>query len=167
MSHKYTFKNTGNSINPSRQQAAHMHFSSWDNEDKFLYAVDLGTDEILVFEIDNQNAQAIHRVKMTPGDGPRHLSFHPTKALVYSINELSNTITVFKQNKQNGSLTELQRIKLLQGDLDEKQFASAIKISSDGNFLYAAVRGVNMINAYAIGETGQLKLIDSESVAGN
>ena len=36
-----------------------------------------------------------------PGTGPRHIEFHPHKRYVYMINELSNTIKVFKSVKSH------------------------------------------------------------------
>lgn len=162
-----TFRNSGSSANQARQQAAHMHYSHWDSSGKYLYSVDLGTDEIWVFDTTQQSLQPIHRVELTPGDGPRHLAFHPSLPYVYSNNELSNTITVFERNVQNGDLSETQRVNLLNGSEEGNQYASAIKISSDGKFLYTAVRGANKINAYSINETGQLSFISSESVSGN
>jgi len=164
---KSTFKNSGSSANQARQEAAHMHYAQWDSNGKYLYSVDLGTDEILAFDTTQQDLQPIHRIKLTPGDGPRHLAFHPNLPYVYSNNELSNTITVFNQNTQDGSLSEIQRVNLLDGSEEGDQYASAIKISNDGEFLYTAVRGANKLNAYTINAFGGLNLIDSDSVSGN
>lgn len=164
---KGTFKNKGSSANQARQEAAHMHYAQWDNAGKFLYSVDLGTDEILVFDTTQEVLLPIHRVKLTPGDGPRHLAFHPNKPYVYSNNELSNTVSAFNINNQTGDLSKVQRVNLLEDGEDGKQTASAIKISADGKFLYSTVRGVNRINAYSIGLKGQLNFIGSESVSGN
>ncbi len=167
ISKKHSFQNVGKSANERRQEKAHMHFSSWDNSGKFLYSVDLGTDEILVFDTSKDNFIPLHRIKLEPGDGPRHLAFHPFLPYVYSINELTNSVSVFEQNTQNGNLIAKQRVNLLQPSEEGKNTSSAIKISDDGRFLYAAVRGVNKLKVFSIGPDAKLSFLQSQSVLGN
>lgn len=175
-----SFKNQGSSIT-QRQKSPHMHFVHWDNSGKFLYAVDLGTDEILVIDTEQHKTKTkslptgkTHEIltpqvatKLTPGDGPRHLVFHPTKPLVYVLNELSNTVTSYTQNQQDGSLSVIHRIDALQTKTTLKNKASAIKISNDGKFVYAAVRGVNQISVFEVTENGTLNFIQRHSTLGD
>jgi len=163
------FKNTGNGPS-TRQTQSHMHFVSWDNEGKYLYAIDLGTDEIKVFNSSNKSFIPEVAAKLRPGDGPRHLIFHPKKPWVYVVNELTNSVAVFTQNKTNGKLMLIQYISIA----DEKNnnqpienISSAIKISNDGQFIYAAIRGINKLAVLRVSNTGKVKLIQHHSTLGD
>ena len=47
-----------------------------------------------------------------PAPAPRHIDFHPRKALAYVINELDSTITTYRQDRASGQLTPLQVVPL-------------------------------------------------------
>ena len=161
------FKNIGKSIT-ARQQAPFMHYVGWGNENRYLYATDLGTDEILVFDSTDKNLSPIQRIKMHPGDGPRHLVFHPTQKIVYSLNELSNSISVFKQNSDSGKLTFIDKYLLNPKEkADVTNIASAIRIDNSGQHLYAAVRGENMLYGFTINSQGKLSMINKVSTGGD
>ena len=165
LTQKGYFKNTGNGPS-SRQQQSHMHFVHWDDAGRYLYAIDLGTDQILAFDTLNKNFTPIIAAKLSPGDGPRHLAFHPSKPMVYVINELTNSLAVFSQNISTGQLTLKQQISALQTP-SKNNTASAIKISDDGRFIYAGIRGINEIAVFAINNDGTAKLIQSHSTLGD
>ncbi|XPF93017.1 lactonase family protein [Colwellia sp. RE-S-Sl-9] len=159
------FKNSGKG--PSlRQEKPHMHFVTWDIAGKFLYSVDLGTDEIKVFNSNDKTFTPSVAAKLPAGDGPRHMIFHPTKPWVYAVNELTNTIAVFTQNEVTGKLTQTQHVEIAEGRGD-KNISSAIKISNDGQYLYAAVRGINEIAVLKINDDGKVKFIQSHTTLGN
>ena len=166
----HRFKNFG--LNSTSQQIeSHMHYVQWDSAGRFLYAVDLGTDEILAFDSMNDNFIPVVAAKLATGDGPRHLAFHPSKPWVYVLNELTNSITVFEQNIITGKLALKQSVSALlqrsKKDKTKNNASSAIKISNDGKFIYAGVRGINEIAVFAINTNGTTKLIQSHSALGN
>ncbi|WP_440874413.1 lactonase family protein [Thalassotalea sp. PLHSN55] len=160
------FKNQGRSLTP-RQEAPHMHYVQWDKSGRYLYAVDLGTDEVKYFDRQDKSFSPKLAVKLQPGDGPRHLIFHPTLATVYVVNELSNTIAVFEQNEISGEFSEIARYPTTPNN--REGFPSAIRISKDGNFLYTAVRGdtSNHISIFNISVEGKLTHIQTKSSGGN
>ncbi|WP_165725817.1 lactonase family protein [Pseudoalteromonas sp. SA25] len=159
------FTNTGSSITP-RQRSAHLHFSGWDKQSGYLYLTDLGTDEIIVFDSLKSDFTPVHRIELTPGDGPRHLAFHPAKKLVFSLNELSNSISIFKI-LQNGALLHVSKTNIMPAKVDEQQnLASAIRISEDGRHVYVAVRGENAIYGYQLMAETRLQLINKVSSGG-
>ncbi|MDU0355948.1 lactonase family protein [Paraglaciecola aquimarina] len=160
------FKNEGKGDN-SRQEAPHMHYVEWDKTGRFLYAVDLGTDEIKLFDSQDSEFTAQVAAKLQAGDGPRHIAQHPQKAWVFGLNELSNTITVFDQDLDSGKLNAKQRVELLRDTDPDGNTASAIKVSADGRYVYAAVRGVNKISVLSVGKNGKLKLLQQHSTIGN
>ncbi len=161
------FNNVGKSIT-ARQQSSHLHYVGWSNDNRYLYTSDLGTDEILVFDgQENALSRPLHRIKLDAGDGPRHLAFHPNQNIVFSLNELSNSITVYKQSSQTGKLDQLHKTLLHpQKQGETNNIASAIRIDKSGKHLYAAVRGEDMLYAYEIKEKGKLSLINKVSSGG-
>ncbi|MDO6718796.1 lactonase family protein [Psychrosphaera sp. 1_MG-2023] len=160
------FKNYGHS-KTKRQKSAHLHYAGWGNQNRYVYLTDLGTDEIIVFDSLATKIEPKFRIKLTPGDGPRHLAFHPTKNTVYSLNELSNSITVFTQNENTGNLTFVDKVMLFNENINTKNtIASAIRVTQDGKYLYTASRGENMIYGFAIQANGQLKFVNKVSSGG-
>lgn len=128
-----------------RQTKPHLHCVHTSPDGRFLLAVDLGTDQIHLFEI-NSNAtpkrdeKLLHpatpnNVRLTPGSGPRHIIFSTTGKQAYLINELSGEVTAFNYN--NGKLFEIQHI---QSDTVGARGSADIQISPDGKFLYASNR---------------------------
>jgi|GEM_PF-536006 len=163
------FKNTGSGPS-ARQTQSHMHFVSWGNEGKYLYAIDLGTDEIKVFNSNNKSFVPEVAAKLRAGDGPRHLVFHPKKPWVYVVNELTNSVAVFTQNKTNGKLIPIQYISIIDEKNNEQpieSISSAIKISNDGRFIYAAIRGINKLAVLRVSNTGKVKLIQHHTTLGD
>ncbi len=161
-------QHSGSGPNADRQEAPHAHWVQWDERKPFLYAVDLGIDEIKVYPFDAERGRAGSgrtALKLAPGDGPRHMFFHPNQSLVYVLNELSNTITVAEQS-DDGTLQEVQRISTLPGDFSDDSHAAHIHVTSDGRFLYASNRGHNSIAVFAIEEDGLLELLETEPVGG-
>lgn len=181
-----SYQNQGKGIT-ARQKGPHAHYVQWNNSGRFLYATDLGTDEILLFTntAEHQLSKVTVAAKLSAGDGPRHMAFHPSKPLVYVMNELSNIVAVFQQSQQTGMLTLVQRISALNIDTETQpetnqasaqtkpsaqlkaNTASAIKISNDGQFIYAAIRGINKIAVFKVKERGTLEHIQLHSSLGN
>lgn len=162
-------QNVGSGPNTSRQEAPHAHWVQWDKQQKFVYSVDLGTDEIKVYPFDaasGKAGEATVALKLKPGDGPRHMFFHPSKPMAYILNELSNTVTVVKQNR-DGSLSPVQRTTTLPSDFTEYNLAAHLYITDDAKNLYVSNRGHDSIAVYAIGGNGELTMLETELVQGD
>ncbi len=165
-----TFQHAGTGADPARQKGPHAHSIVFSPNNKFAYAADLGIDQVLCYRLDPATS------KLTPNDppfgktppaaGPRHVTFHPTKKLLYVINELSNSVTVFDWNEETGALTEKQTIPTLPSDFTGKSYCADLKITPDGKYLYGTNRGHDSIAAYAIGDDGRLTLIGIEPSLG-
>lgn len=162
-------QNYGKGPNTARQEAPHAHWVQWDQEQTFLYSVDLGIDEVKVYPFDEAAGKAgkgLTALKLQPGDGPRHMFFHPQKHMAYILNELSNTITVVEQNR-DGTLTPVQRVPTLPSDFHEHSQAAHLYVTADGKHLYASNRGHDSIAVYAIADSGHLTLLETEAVQGD
>jgi len=78
-------------------------------------------------------------VTITPGSGPRHISFCPGKPYVYLINELVGAVDAFRYT--NGKFTLLQRISSLPSGFSGAIGSADIHVAPGGKFLYASNRG--------------------------
>jgi len=82
---------------PERQDAPHLHDAVLDPTKQFILVPDLGADLLRVFKVDGSaaSASAVTSVKAVAGSGPRHAAFAKSgdKTFLYTVNELSNSIT--------------------------------------------------------------------------
>lgn len=161
----------GSSVNESRQAGPHAHSIVVSPDNRFVFAADLGLDQIRNYRLDpktatlSTNSQAF--VRTPPGGGPRHLTFHPNGRLMYVINELTNSVTSFEYVADSGMLIERQTISTLPADFEGTSYCADLKITPDGRFLYGTNRGHDSIAAYAIGGDGELSLLAIEPSLGN
>ncbi|MDA1055462.1 MAG: lactonase family protein [Planctomycetota bacterium] len=160
----------GASINPARQEGPHAHCIVVSPDNRFVYAADLGLDQVLGYRLDVSTSKlspnAPPFVKTPPGAGPRHLTFHPDGEHVYVINELTNSATLFDYDAESGKLTERQTISTLPKDFEGTSHCADLKITPDGRFLYGTNRGHDSIAVYEIGAAGRLTLLGIEPSLG-
>lgn len=135
----------GSGADKERQEKPHLHCVCITPDGKYLFADNLGTDQIHKFII-NPNADAENKesflkegspavFEVDAGSGPRHLTFAPNGNYAYLINELSGTVIAFEY--KDGNLKEIQTIA---ADTVGAKGSGDIHISPDGKFLYASNR---------------------------
>ncbi len=157
------FQHKGSSVDPKRQKEPHAHSIVVSPDNKYAFAADLGTDQILCYAFDAATAKLTPNktpfAKAPAGAGPRHLTFHPTGKRIYAINELLNSVTAFDYDATAGTLTEKQTIPTLPDDFKGTSHCADLKITPDGKFLYGTNRGHDSIAVYSIAEDGKLTLV--------
>lgn len=132
----------GSGVNKKRQEMSHPHYICPDFDGNNLICCDLGLDSLYVFD---KQLNILSEVKVPSGYGVRHFSFSKNGKFLYAINELVPSISVFSYSK--GQLNYLSSLIL---SLNKNSTGAAIKISRDGNFLYATVRGENNIYVLSV-----------------
>ncbi len=154
----------GLGVNKERQEGPHAHIAMLSPDEKYLLYTDLGTDKLNVMRYHNSHPQPLSPaspefVKVSDGEGPRHIAFSDDKKHVYLLTEMGSAVHVFDYN--NGKLKEKQSITLLAAGFRGQTAAAAIHISPDGKFLYASNRlETNEISVYSIApETGLLVFV--------
>ena len=165
-------KYTGSSINPDRQQSSHLHSALISPDNRFLYAADLGTDKIYIYNfnlkkgtLDDSNQK---EVSVKAGTGPRHFAFHPSGNYMYVAEELTSTVATFKVDKKTGNLTILQdSVVSLPKTFTGKNTAADIHVDPKGKFLYMSNRGYNGLSIYSIGADGKIKLTGQQTTGGS
>lgn len=161
----------GSSINTARQEKSHAHTAVISKDERFLFTQNLGTDKLSIYRLDVNakkrplSSKPVAIWKAKPGSGPRHICFHPTKSIIYSVNELYATVSVlFFDGKK---IKQLQELSLTDTGFSGKNGAADIHISADGKFLYASNRGdANTISTFKVNKKGLLEKIAVQSTLG-
>jgi len=155
----------------ARKGKSNVHQTILSPDEKYLLVNNLGTDKLYVYPRSSKyhqslNIDGVKEIALTPGGGPRHLTFHPKKPWMYVLQELNSSVTALKFKK--GTLNTFQTVSLLKPNYTGKAGAADIHISPDGMFLYASDRGdVNELIIYSIDQkTGALTQIGRQSVLG-
>jgi 6-phosphogluconolactonase len=152
----------------SRQEKAHTHYAGMAPDGKYAVAVDLGTDELITYEVQDGKLIKKSVFTFTPGSGPRHLAFHSNGKIAYVMTEFSSEVVVLSYNAEDGSFKQLQSIKTIPQDFTENNQGSAIHLSSDSRFVYAGNRGHDSIAVFAVDEdTNTLTFVEHTSTYGN
>ncbi len=134
---------TDRSLIAGRQDEAHIHSANFSPDGRYIVAQDLGADKMRVFKFTPNDTTPLQpdfdlQVKVQPGSGPRHFTFHPNKKFAYGIAELNGKITAYAYRQ--GEFSFLASYN----SYSKKQTiyrAADIHISPDGKFLYTSNRG--------------------------
>lgn len=146
----------GFSRNPNRQREAHPHSITPGPDNRFVYVPDLGTDEVVVYELDDRTGQLKQTtaVDARPGEGPRHMDFHPNDRYAYVLNELGSTLVAYDWDPEDGSLTEIGVASMLPDTFDGENQSADVHVHPSGNWVYASNRGHDSIAVFDIGDKG-------------
>jgi 6-phosphogluconolactonase len=151
-----------------RQEKAHTHYAGFTPDEKYVAVIDLGIDQLITYSLDNGRLIEKSILNIAPGSGPRHLTFHPGGEYAYLMTEFSSEVLVLKYNPEDGSFRQLQAISTLPDDFSENNQGSAIHISSDGKFVYAANRGHDSIAVFQVSaDSFELIFVEHTSTEGN
>lgn len=166
-----TDQHRGSGPHPN-QTAPHAHCLLPDPANRYAFAVDLGTDQVLGYRLDPARGQLTRlpgepAFTAKPGAGPRHLTFAPDGRRAYLINELNSTVTALAYDAAAGHFRELQTVSALPAGYAGTNSCADIHVAPNGRFLYASNRGHNSIAVFAIDATsGTLTLVQHESTQG-
>jgi 6-phosphogluconolactonase len=163
----------GSGAHPTRQAGPHAHMIAPSPDGKFVVAVDLGIDQLLVYELDLETGQLRPNpsgslsIAIAPGAGPRHFAFAPDGRSLYLLNELDSTLDVFVWHGQRGELERLQTLPTLPAEFSGENSCAHILVSPDGRFVYGSNRGHNSIAIWQVtGERGAVIFVAHEPTQG-
>jgi len=154
-----------------QQKGPHAHCMKLDRRNRFAFAADLGNDKVMIYRFNSRNGKLEPGTQpsatLHSGAGPRHLTFHPNGKYLYVINELDSSVTTFKYNAAQGTLTAFESVSALPRDFIGTSYCADVHVSNSGRFLYGSNRGHDSIVVFAIDpRTGRLKLIEHVSTEG-
>jgi len=150
------------------QDHAHAHYANL-TPDKRLAVCDLGTDRVYTYDVSDAGKLTEVAVFEAPaGTGPRHLVFHPNEKYAYLFGELASTVTVLSYDASTGKFTQENKISTIPEDYHDFNGGAAIRITSDGKFLYVSNRGHNSITVFAVKDNGEnLEFVQNISTEGD
>ncbi|HEX4054320.1 MAG TPA: lactonase family protein [Tepidisphaeraceae bacterium] len=164
-------KHSGSSVNPDRQKHPYPHSCNFDPSGKFVLVPDLGVDKVYIYRFDPVTRTLIAAspptVSVTPGFGPRHMSFHPNGKFAYLINEMGGTVVVFSWDSAAGQLRALQTLSTVPPDYHGLNTSAEVHVLPNGRFLYATNRGPDDIAIFAADPgSGALRLLGYQPTQG-
>lgn len=161
----------GSHVVMDQQATGHIHSTTWLPNSNHVVAANLGSDELLQYNLNSagQTLQSLKTVKRPAGSGPRHMAIHHNKKFAYVVDEISNTVGVYKINQKKALLdsTALQEITTLPANFTNTSTSADIHLSCNGQFLYTSNRGHDSIAIFKVDQkSGKLKSLGWESTRG-
>ncbi|MGW1067661.1 lactonase family protein [Streptomyces aureus] len=150
------------------QQGPHAHQFLTSPDGGHLLAVDLGTDTVYTYRLDESRGTLteVSRARTRPGAGPRHLTFHPGGRYAYLADEVDDTVTVCGYDPATGRLTMGEPQST--GTGGGTSYPAEILVTADGSYAFLANRGDNTLTRYAVEADGaRLRLLDTVPVGGD
>ncbi|MGW3988047.1 lactonase family protein [Streptomyces sp. NPDC004830] len=149
------------------QDGPHAHQIVTSPDGGHVLAVDLGTDTVYTYRLDERagTLAEVARARTRPGAGPRHLTFHPGGRYAYLADEVDNTVAVCAYDPATGRLRvgEAQST----GTGPGTSYPAQLLVTADGRFAYLANRGDDSLTRYAVeGDGARLRLLDTVPVGG-
>lgn len=169
----------GTGPHPTRQSSPHPHGIHGDPRTDLVYAMDLGTDRVCQYILDQGSGDLtpFGEVVFDAGSGPRGLTFHPSLRVAYVNCELDGTVVVCSIDDETGLSpvqTELCYPTEFQGQTDPANLGQAAYwggegcVSTDGRFYYYICRVHQSIAVFDIEpETGALQMSGRVSLMPN
>lgn len=166
-----TVQHEGSSVDAERQEGPHVHCMVLDPSGRWALAADLGTDEVRVYGLTEGGGLRPAdppSASTAPGAGPRHIAFHPRQPIVYVLNELDSTLSVYDWDPDRGRLTTRQTEPALPAGFSGQNHAADIKVLPSGRFIYTSNRGHDSIAVFAVDEaTGSVEIVGHEPAQGS
>lgn len=150
-------QNSGAGPVADRQAEPHAHCVSFAPDDRWLYHVDLGTDQILAHPVDRARRQLgapTIAFAAPPGSGPRHLLFHPTLPIALLASELASTLSVL--HVEAGAFVVRQTVSTLPDGADRTSICGHLTFNAAGTRAYVTNRGHDSVAVFAFDAGGVL-----------
>jgi 6-phosphogluconolactonase (cycloisomerase 2 family) len=150
------------------QEGPHAHQFITSPDGRHVLAVDLGTDTVYTYRLDQKagTLTEVARAQAKPGAGPRHLTFHPGGRHAYLAHEVDNSVAVCAYDPGTGRLSIGAEQDT--GTGSGTSYPAQIVVTPNGRFAYLANRGHNSLARYAVEAKGaRLRLLDTVPVSGD
>lgn len=155
----------------SDHDGPHAHMAQLDPTGRHLLVSDLGLDLIISWRFDARSGglSAPQALAASPGAGPRHFVFHPQRAdaSCYVLNEEASTLAWLHFDGATGRLTPRAEVSCLPAGFQGTSFASDLRCSADGRFLYCLNRLHDSVAIFALAADGAPRLLTHEWTRGS
>lgn len=149
---------TGHGIS-ARQINGKTHSSQVSPDGRLIACANLGADEVDLFRIDRENEKLVYLMAAPVdwGQLPRHMAFNADGTMLYLVTEVGCRIYAFAVKEDK--LEEVATYLVKDDTKADRIMTSDIRISPDGKFIAAAIRGQNKVVVYKILESGLLDIV--------
>ena len=148
-----------------RQDGPHPHGVVVDPTGRYVVTADFGSDSLDLIGFDPKGGALtglVRQYRLEAGSGPRHLAFHPTLSILYSIDESTGAVRIFTWSADEAELTQVRVVHT-----DGAAAGGELTVSSDGRFVYASHRGDHTIVVFAVDQsTGDLECVQRVPAGG-
>ncbi|WP_407312718.1 lactonase family protein [Pseudomonas sp. nanlin1] len=166
----------------------HAHSVRSDPSNRFVYAGNLGVDQVLQYRLDAQ-AGTLTPIGQgsiaTPSNfGPRHLAFSPNGKYLYVVGEMAGAVLSYAIDAKTGALTQVssaqgipERLGLSAGIIRDSRnndgkddptpriWAADIRIAPSGTLLFISERTSSSVSAFKLDpEDGKVTYLENYSV---
>lgn len=151
----------------ANHEISHQHSLSCDPSGKIFILCDKGTDRLCSFRIEQEKLIPLDVIRTADGISPRNSVFHPILPLIYMNGETSTNLQSFQYDPCTGKLTAFEETSLFKScNGAERAFPSDLLISSDGRYLYCAIREVNLIAVMDLDGQGRMSCLQNIDCGG-
>ena len=135
-----------------QQRGIYPHDIPLDPSGRFFYVPCKGGDCVISYRLDARRGVLVEtsRVTARPNAGPRHIAFHPRRALAYVLNELDSTITTYRQDRRTGALAPLHVVRSTPAEFTAYSTGAEIAVDRAGRNVYVTNRGHDSVGVFAI-----------------
>ena len=141
-----------------RETTRCAHYAQTDRSNRFAFVPHVQQANcIFQYHFDQETGRLtpnqVAKVAGGPGQGPRHLAFHPSLDIVYADNEQESSVTAYQLDSRLGTLRPVQTVSTLPPDFEGENSNAQVRIHPSGRFLYASNRGHDSIACFALDPT--------------
>lgn len=137
-----------------RNYRCHVNCAIFSPDEQFIMAVDLGMDQVKVYEFDHRTGKIkLHDiVRCELESGPKHMIFSSDGKYAYLTHENKCYVTKYAYDAETAHFTKLQILSTLPDKYDGYNSAITVKLTSDDRHLFATNSGNNSVAVYNINE---------------
>ncbi len=138
--------NSGRGPDPERQEGPHAHCVRFSPDRRWLYQVDLGTDQILAFAPEDPGSRRV-AFAAPPSSGPRHLLLHPVQGVAFLISELASTLALLTVDGPD--FRQVETLSTLPAGFAGESLGGHVGMNAAGDRVYVTNRGHDSVATFA------------------
>ncbi|TSA87632.1 lactonase family protein [Deinococcus detaillensis] len=148
----------GHGPNLQRQESPHPHSVTPSPDGRHAYVADLGTDEVVGYDLDPQQLlKRVNVVHLPPGSGPRHTAFDPAGLFAFVTLELASGVAILRREPESGELALMDVCPVQPPNFSGTNAPAEVMVSPDGHFVYVSNRGHDSVAVFRF-DTASVRL---------
>jgi len=131
---------------------SHVNCALFSPDERYVIAVDLGTDQVKVYEFDHEKGKLeLHDILRSELEsGPKHMLFSSDGRYAYLTHEYSNEVIKYSYDPEEGKFTQMQSLSTIPEEYEGSNSTITLRLTSDDRHLFVTNSGDNSIAMYNI-----------------